>query len=106
MRRYSHEMPPEVERRVRDIDGIDDIDDISKNVYESLPKFPMTALPSAVRGLVDEASAAIGCAPELLALPALAALGAAIGTRLPIPARKRRWRYPPRWSRSTASSAG
>ena len=43
------------------------------------PAFPVGAMPRACRRLVGEASAAIGCPPEFIALPMLATLSSAIG---------------------------
>lgn len=42
--------------------------------------FPTDAMPAACRSLIVEAEAALGCAPELVALPMLAVLSSAIGT--------------------------
>jgi len=42
--------------------------------------FPVHAMPTACRSLIKEATAALGCAPELVALPMLATLSSAIGT--------------------------
>ncbi len=45
--------------------------------------FPLEVLPAECRGLTEEAAGALGCAPELVALPMLAALSSAAGaTRL------------------------
>ncbi|MEW6635612.1 MAG: DUF3987 domain-containing protein [Actinomycetota bacterium] len=44
------------------------------------PPFPVDAMPAACRPLIGEAEAALGCAPELVALPMLATLSSAIGT--------------------------
>src|SRR5215204_6399329 len=41
--------------------------------------FPVEAMPAPCRRLVEEATDALGCAPELVALPMLAALSSAIG---------------------------
>lgn len=41
--------------------------------------FPTGAMPNACQPLIREATAALGCAPELVALPMLAALSSAIG---------------------------
>ena len=43
-------------------------------------EFPVNAMPAPCRPLIEEATAALGCAPELVALPMLATLSAAIGT--------------------------
>lgn len=43
-------------------------------------EFPVDVLPSSCRTLIEEATAALGCAPELVALPMLATLSSAIGT--------------------------
>lgn len=42
--------------------------------------FPVDAMPASCRPLIQEAEAALGCAPELIALPMLATLSSAIGT--------------------------
>lgn len=42
--------------------------------------FPVDAMPAACRPLISEATAALGCAPELVALPMLAVLSSAVGT--------------------------
>ncbi len=42
--------------------------------------FPVDAIPASCRQLVGEAEEALGCAPELVALPMLAVLSSAIGT--------------------------
>ncbi len=42
--------------------------------------FPVEAMPAPCRPLIQEATAALGCAPELVALPMLATLSSAIGT--------------------------
>jgi hypothetical protein len=44
-----------------------------------VPPFPLEALPRTLRRLVEEASVAIGCPPEFIAVPMLTTLGAAIG---------------------------
>ena len=44
------------------------------------PEFPVGAMPSACRPLIAEVENALGCAPELVALPMLAVLSSAIGT--------------------------
>jgi len=43
------------------------------------PVFPVAAMPRACQRLITEASAAIGCPPEFVALPMLVTLGSAIG---------------------------
>jgi hypothetical protein len=55
------------------------------------PPFPTDALPQAARGFVEEGAEAIGCAPDLLALPVLAVLSAGIGGSR-IAEIKRSWR--------------
>ena len=42
--------------------------------------FPVDAMPAPCRPLIEEATASLGCAPELVALPMLATLSSAIGT--------------------------
>lgn len=42
-------------------------------------EFPVDSMPAPCRQLVEEATASLGCAPELVALPMLAALSSAIG---------------------------
>ena len=58
--------------------------------------FPVEAMPAPCRRLVEEATAALGCAPELVALPMLAVLSSAIGaTRIiEIKGGWREWRDP------------
>ncbi|HET6203596.1 MAG TPA: YfjI family protein [Planctomycetota bacterium] len=41
--------------------------------------FPLAALPPTVRRYVEEAAAAVGCEPSMIALPALVSLASAIG---------------------------
>jgi hypothetical protein len=43
------------------------------------PDFPLDALPVVCKRFVGEAAAAIGCPPEFVAVPLLAALSAGIG---------------------------
>ncbi len=43
-------------------------------------QFPVDAMPAACRALIHESEKALGCAPELVALPMLAVLSSAIGT--------------------------
>jgi putative DNA primase/helicase len=59
-----------------------------------LPKaapFPTNALPDAARRFVEEGAEAVGCAPDLLALPVLAVLSAGIGASRVVEI-KRSWR--------------
>ncbi|MEJ7873612.1 MAG: YfjI family protein, partial [Rubrobacteraceae bacterium] len=44
------------------------------------PSFPVEAMPAACRPLIEESEKALGCAPEMVALPMLAVLSSAIGT--------------------------
>jgi hypothetical protein len=46
-----------------------------------VPLFPLDVLPGPARRLVEESARSLGCAPDLIAVPLLAVLGAAIGTR-------------------------
>jgi hypothetical protein len=55
------------------------------------PPFPTDALPEVARRFVEEGAEAIGCAPDLLALPALAVLSAGIGASRVVEI-KRSWR--------------
>jgi hypothetical protein len=55
------------------------------------PPFPTDALPGAARRFVEEGAEAIGCAPDLLALPVLAVLSAGIGASRVVEI-KRSWR--------------
>jgi hypothetical protein len=41
--------------------------------------FPLNALPTTLKRYIEEVAAAVGCPPEFIALPMLAAAGAAIG---------------------------
>lgn len=52
----------------------------SPTVLPEAAEFPVDAMPAACRSLIAEATAALGCAPELVALPMLAVLSSAIGT--------------------------
>jgi hypothetical protein len=55
------------------------------------PLFPTDALPAAARRFVEVGTVAIGCAPDLLALPVLAVLSAGIGVSRVVEI-KRSWR--------------
>jgi putative DNA primase/helicase len=55
------------------------------------PLFPTDALPAAARRFVEVGAVAIGCAPDLLALPVLAVLSAGIGASRVVEI-KRSWR--------------
>src|SRR5215207_1954304 len=55
------------------------------------PPFPTDTLPEAARRFVEEGTEAIGCAPDLLALPVLAVLSAGIGASRVVEI-KRSWR--------------
>ena len=52
----------------------------SPPVLPEAAEFPVDAMPAACRSLIAEATASLGCAPELVALPMLATLSSAIGT--------------------------
>ena len=49
--------------------------------HESAEPFPVEVLPTPLATFVREASATLPCAPDLVGVPLLAVLGAAIGTR-------------------------
>jgi putative DNA primase/helicase len=68
-------LPP---RSTAGVDAVDAVDAVPKGLPEA-PEFPSDAMPRPCRPLVVGASAAIGCPPEFVALPMLAALAAAIG---------------------------
>jgi putative DNA primase/helicase len=75
-----HDIPHDL----RESMGIDDIGAIGGigAIPTTLPRavsFPVDAMPTTCRKLIREASEAIGCAPEMIGLPMLAALGASIG---------------------------
>jgi len=53
---------------------------LRSSVLPEAAGFPIDAMPAACRPLIEEATAALGCAPELVALPMLATLSSAIGT--------------------------
>jgi hypothetical protein len=58
------------------------VKDVVPDTKGTLPEaveFPVEAMPGACRRLVGEATASLGCAPELVALPMLATLSSAIG---------------------------
>jgi putative DNA primase/helicase len=62
-------------------------------------EFPVEAMPASCRRLIEEATVALGCAPELVALPMLAVLSSAVGTSRIVEA-KGGWReWPPSSSR-------
>jgi hypothetical protein len=79
-----HEVPPEMLREVglepkpRGVYDVYDIYDVSKKLPRAL-EFPVDAMPAGCRTLIREASDAIGCPPEFVALPMLAVLASAIG---------------------------
>jgi hypothetical protein len=49
-----------------------------------VPPFPLAVLPERVRRYVEEAAAGMGCPPDLVAVPLLAAAGATWGNKLSI----------------------
>ncbi len=57
----------------------DDADDAGLRVLPEARAFPLGALPPVCRRLVSEGAKALGCPPDFLAGPMLAALGSAIG---------------------------
>jgi putative DNA primase/helicase len=59
--------------------GAIDVIDVNPNRLPASATFPVHAMPKHCRDLIREASEAIGCAPEMIALPMLAVLSAAIG---------------------------
>jgi putative DNA primase/helicase len=63
----------------------------SPAVLPEAPPFPTDALPEAARRFVVEGAEAIGCTPDLLALPVLAVLSAGIGGSRVVQI-KRSWR--------------
>jgi hypothetical protein len=76
--------PQKVPRRppVDHVDAVDAVDAVPKSGFRELPAaaaFPGGALPAVLSRFVSEAATAIGCPPDLVALPALAAAGASIG---------------------------
>jgi len=80
MARY--EIPPEMLREVglepQGVYDVYDVYDVSREL-PSAPEFPVDAMPAGCRMLIREASDAIGCPPEFVALPMLAVLASAIG---------------------------
>lgn len=58
-------------------------------------QFPVEVLPEPVRRLVEEGAKSLGCPPDLVAVPALVALGTAIGAN-------RRIEVKPGWTESAA----
>jgi hypothetical protein len=79
-----HEIPPEMLREVglepkpQDVYDVYDVYDLSRELPLA-PEFPVDAMPAGCRTLIREASDAIGCPPEFVALPMLAVLATAIG---------------------------
>jgi hypothetical protein len=59
-------------------EGVYDVYDVFGKIPDAQP-FPVDAMPTACQRLAREASAAIGCPVDLVALPMLVTLGAAIG---------------------------
>src|SRR5215213_8153640 len=78
------EIPPEMLREVglepkpEGVYSVYDVYDISREL-PSAPEFPVDAMPAGCRTLIREASDAIGCPPEFVALTMLAVLATAIG---------------------------
>lgn len=64
-----------------------------KNVLPDYKPFPVEALPSVMRRLVEEGASALGCDPAFVALPALAVTASTIGMKRTIQL-KRTWREP------------
>jgi hypothetical protein len=77
-----YEIPPEMLREVglepQGVYDVYDVYDVSREL-PSAPEFPVDAMPAGCRMLIREASEAIGCPPEFVALPMLAVLASAIG---------------------------
>ena len=80
MARY--EIPPEMLREVglepQGVYDVYDVYDVSREL-PSAPEFPVDAMPAGCRMVIREASEAIGCPAEFVALPMLAVLATAIG---------------------------
>jgi putative DNA primase/helicase len=53
---------------------------VDRSVLPEAPTLPADAMPASCQQLIREAEKALGCAPELVALPMLAVLSSAIGT--------------------------
>jgi hypothetical protein len=81
----SSTIPPKFKAAVRDGDGefsstnSSDSSDSFSQVYENTPPFPVDAMPVKTRAFIRDASRAIDCPTELVALPVLATLSAALG---------------------------
>jgi hypothetical protein len=68
--------------------------------------FPVDLLPEPIRGYIQAEAAAIGCDPAFVALPMLAAIASAIGSRRRIRLKKR-WTEPAIiWALTIATSGG
>ena len=80
MARY--EIPPEMLREVglepQGVYDVYDVYDVSREL-PSAPEFPVDAMPAGCCMVIREASEAIGCPAEFVALPMLAVLATAIG---------------------------
>jgi hypothetical protein len=74
-----------------DRSGSDVVFPSSPSPLPEAPPFPTDALPETARRFVEEGMEAIGCAPDLLALPVLAVLSAGIGASRVVEI-KRSWR--------------
>jgi len=68
----------ELEPKSEGVYGVYNVYDDSREL-PSATEFPIDAMPAGCRRLIREASDAIGCPPEFVALPMLATLGTAIG---------------------------
>jgi putative DNA primase/helicase len=60
------------------VDTVDAVDTVSMKLPVA-PMFPVDAMPEGCQKLVREAAKALGCPPEFVAVPMLAALASAIG---------------------------
>jgi hypothetical protein len=66
--------------RERTADSSDGSDGFSKgSPFKDVPEFPTDALPSKVARYVEEASSSLSCPPDMVAIPAIAALSGVIG---------------------------
>jgi len=73
--REVHEVPKPIEH------ALEAAVDIPQQQELPVLRFPLDVLPGPARRLVEEGARSLGCPPDLIGVPVLAAMGAAIGTR-------------------------
>ena len=79
--RTSEEIRAEIESLIAAAPVVDLADEVPRPTVPTWRPFPVDALPEPVRSFVVDGARALGCDPSYIALPLLAALAAAMGTR-------------------------